>query len=139
MPPLVSESDGDDDDETDPIAFKVEYKDTEINIRRNGPLALLRDAQNPLDEAEVEKEMTEALHSYLYQDPTIDSCPDNSQFSYSKAQDGDVRNTVDRNTAQWEGLTLPDLEFKDIIFEGLPIADKEREEPIRDYVKNHQK
>ena len=69
----------------------------------------------------------------------MDSCPDNAQFSYSKVQDCDVRNTVECDTTQWKGLTLPDLEFKDITYEGLPIADKEREEINRAYVKNHQK
>jgi hypothetical protein len=87
----------------------------------------------------VEKEMTEALQAYLYKDPTMDPYLEGSRIYYSKVQDDDVRNTVERDTAQWKGLTLTDLVLKDITYEDLTIVNKERKKLNRAYVEDHQK
>jgi hypothetical protein len=136
MPSLVNERD---DEDGGPFAFKVRYRTNDINIRRNGPLAFPGDEQHPVDEAEVEKEITEALHSYHYQVPTLGPYPDNSQFSYSKVQEGDTRNTVDCDTTQWKGLTIPDLEVTAIKYKDLTTAEDERRESNQLYVREHQK
>ena len=100
--------------------------------------ALHEGTQGLLDNAVVEKEMTEALQSYLYQDRTKDPCPKGSRIYTPMVQDNDVRNTVECDTAQWKGLTLPDLVRKDITYEELTIAPKERRKINRIYVEDHQ-
>ena len=102
------------------------------------PHALHEGTQDLSDKAVVEKEMTEALQAYLYQDRTMDPCPKGSRIYISKVQDNDVRNTIECDTAQWKGLTLPDLVRKDITYEDLTIAHKERRKLNRIYVEDHQ-
>ena len=69
--------------------------------------ALHEGMQGFLDKAVVEKEMTEAIQAYLYQDRTNGLCPKASQMNISMVQDNDVRDTVEWDTAQWKGVTLP--------------------------------
>ena len=82
--------------------------------------------------------MPEAIQAYLYQDRTKDPCPKVSRMNISMVQDNDVRNTVECNIAQWEGVTLPDLVSKCITYEDLLIGPKERRKINRIYVEDHQ-
>ena len=68
----------------------------------------------------------------------MEPCPKGSRIYFSKVQDNDVRSIVECDTAQWEGLTLPDLVRKDITYEDLTIAPKERRKINRIYVEDHQ-
>ena len=59
-------------------------------------------------------------------------------MNISMVQDNDVRDTVEWDTAQWKGVTLPNLERKYITYEDLTIGSEERRKIKSIYVKDHQ-